>query len=434
MLSRRSLLAAGFAAPALAAPRRGRHVVIISIDGFSAFSLRDETLPLPTVRRLARLGAAAGAMTPVNPTVTWPNHTSMVTGVTPARHGVLYNGLPVRPAPGAPLKVEPWAPKSELVLAPTLYDAAHAARLTTAEVDWVAIHNAATITHAFPEVPRLTDPIVREMIAAGKLTERQAEDFRKFNILLRDEIWTQAAEHIIGKHKPNLLLFHLLTTDSAQHRYGAENMPGNTALTLADAKVQRILDALARAGIARRTTVLIVSDHGFKTYTKVIQPNALAAREGLGGAVWSIPEGGTAMVYVTREERKAELLPRLTRTFAALEGVARVIEPGEFAALGYPPKPDARMPELVLAAKDGYAFSGAVSGEAVVPTPAPAGAHGYLNTDPAMDAVFVASGAGIRPGARLDRVRTIDIAPTAARLLGLDLPNVEGRVLSEILL
>src|SRR6185503_5305171 len=66
-------------------------VVVISLDGFPAKALADPALPVPTLRRLAASGAMAAAMTVVNPSVTWPNHTTLVTGVPPARHSVLYN-------------------------------------------------------------------------------------------------------------------------------------------------------------------------------------------------------------------------------------------------------------------------------------------------------------------------------------------------------
>ena len=78
-----------------------RHVVIISLDGFPSWALDDPSLPVPTLRRLAAKGALAKGMRPVNPTVTWPNHTTLITGVTPAKHGVLYNGL-LKRDPGAP--------------------------------------------------------------------------------------------------------------------------------------------------------------------------------------------------------------------------------------------------------------------------------------------------------------------------------------------
>jgi predicted AlkP superfamily pyrophosphatase or phosphodiesterase len=99
----------------LRAARSDRHVVLISIDGFPAYLWRDESIPLPHLRQLAATGAVAEAMTVVNPTITWPNHTSLITGVTPAKHGVLYNGLVVRGGPGQPNKIEPWVDKAKLV-------------------------------------------------------------------------------------------------------------------------------------------------------------------------------------------------------------------------------------------------------------------------------------------------------------------------------
>lgn len=81
---------------------------------------------------MAAGGALAAGMTVVNPSVTWPSHTSMVTGVSPARHSVLFNGMLVRPGPRVPVKVEPWRDKKEMVQAPTVYDLAHQASLTTA--------------------------------------------------------------------------------------------------------------------------------------------------------------------------------------------------------------------------------------------------------------------------------------------------------------
>lgn len=424
-----SLLTALAAGPLRAQPAKNHHIVLISIDGFAAYALKDPSLPLPTIRRLAREGAAAESMQTVNPSVTWPNHTSMVTGVTPARHGLLYNGMPVRQGEGKPLRVEPWVPKETLVTAPTVYDLAHKAGLTTAEVDWVAIHQAKTINWSFAEHPMINDPIPQEMIADGLVTEAEIRDFAKSDIVLRDEIWTEAAVHILRKHKPNLLLFHLLTTDSSQHRYGARSLGGRTALALADGRVKRIVDTLGAQG-----TIFIVSDHGFKTYEKVIHPNALLAANGLLEDAWVVPEGGSAMVYITRSAKKAELSSKLRSEFAAIVGVKGIIEPADFAKHGFPP-PNERMADMVLLADDGYAFDGASKGETVtaVPPGSTPGAHGYINTDTDMNAVFVAWGAGIKRGANLGSIRNLDVAPTIARLLGLEMKDIEGRVLTEAL-
>ena len=116
---------------------------------------------------------------------------------------------------------------------------------------------------------------MKEMISAGMVTETEIRDFTKTQICYRDEVWTEAAIHILKKHKPNLLLFHLFATDSNQHRYGAKSLGGNTALALADARIKRIVDTAAG-----RANIFIVSDHGFKTYDKVIHANALLAAKG----------------------------------------------------------------------------------------------------------------------------------------------------------
>jgi predicted AlkP superfamily pyrophosphatase or phosphodiesterase len=417
-------------------PAKDRHVVMVSIDGFAAYAFRDPSVPLPNLRKLAREGASADAMEPVNPTVTWPNHTSIVTGVTPARHSVLYNGWAVRGAEGQPLKVEPHVDKTQLVQGVTLYDLAHDAGLTTAEVDWVAIEHAPTITWSFSEFANPDGPVEREMIAARLANPEDLRNFAKAPITQRDEMWTQAGEFIISKHKPNLLLLHLLTTDSVQHRYGARSLAAYTALALADAKLGRLIEACRAAGILPETTFVVVSDHGFKTFKRSIRPNALLKQKGLAESVWTIAEGGTAMVYVTRNADKPKTVETIRSAFTDVEGVAKVLTPADFPKYGYPtPEANPRMADLVLAAADGYAFEGSASGDVVLDVPAGTtpGAHGYLSTDPDMSAIFVASGAGIKRGVKLRQIRNLDVAPTVARLLGLKMENVSGRVLAEAL-
>src|SRR4051794_23525759 len=68
-----------------------RIVVMISVDGLPAYYLDDPKAEMPTIRALAAEGARASMMKASTPTVTWPNHTTLVTGVTPAKHGVLGN-------------------------------------------------------------------------------------------------------------------------------------------------------------------------------------------------------------------------------------------------------------------------------------------------------------------------------------------------------
>jgi predicted AlkP superfamily pyrophosphatase or phosphodiesterase len=436
------LLALASCAPEPAPPTR--HVVLLSIDGFPAYSLDDPFAPAPTLRRLAREGAsAARGMTVVNPSVTWPNHATLATGVAPARHGVLFNGLLVRDGPGRPVRVEPCG-RDRLLRAPAVYDLAHRAGLSTAQVDWVPWQTGGTITWAFEERPDPQGALERELVAAGVLDPRDVAEFRKGSGAWRDEIWTRAARYLLRTHRPRLLLIHLLNLDAVHHRYGPRTPAGLSAIALADARASELLAALDEAGLRDRTAFFVVSDHGFKTVRRILRPNALLRREGLleaqAGKVTACdahvyPEGGTAMVYATNPERKDATLERLRELFRSLEGIERVIEPAEFASLGLPlPADNPQMGDLVLAARPGYAFNGSPDGEPVADAePGYLGTHGYLASDPEMNALFVAWGSGIRRGARPDLVRNLDVAPTIAALLGLRLENVEGRALGEIL-
>jgi predicted AlkP superfamily pyrophosphatase or phosphodiesterase len=429
------------------APQRpdttANHVVIISLDGFAGWALDDPYLPAPTLRRLASKGAMAKGMRPVNPTVTWPNHTSMVTGVTPSRHGVLFNGILLR-SPGGQPRIEPWRDKKEMVRAKTLYDAAHEKGMTTAQVDWVAILNAPTITWEFPERPDPKGQVARELVKTGVISDEDLASFATKNIVYRDQIWTEAALHILRQHRPNLLLFHLLNLDSTQHRYGPRTPAAMTTMTLLDSQVRRIVDTLEQTGLMPRTTVFVVSDHGFKTVKRQIRANAALLKAGLISAqdgkvtkteAYAVPEGGTAMIYVTVPDPSGAVLQRVKQALDGLEGIDRVIEPAQYAEFGLPlPRDNEQMGALFLAAKDGYAFTADINEPFVVDAPATSlGTHGYISTEPDIRALFIASGRGIKPGVVLESVNTVDIAPTAARLLGVELRDVEGRVLTDIL-
>lgn len=423
------------AAPLAAAPAAKRMVVVISLDGFPSYALDDAQLPIPTIRRLAREGASAQAMLPINPTVTWPNHTAMVTGCDASRHLLLYNGILSRSSAGAPYRVEPWREKDAMVHRPTLYDLAHARGLTTAQVDWVAIYRAKTINWEFPEIPNPNGAIEKELIARGVVTHDELATFRRASIVWRDRIWTEAAVHILRERQPDLTLFHLLDTDSTHHRYGPMSLASYNALAFVDDRVKQIYDALEKAGLLDRATLLVVSDHGFRRVKHVIQARAVLKEKGLlapDGPAWLIPEGGSAMIYITDPARRAEAVARVREALGAVEGVDGVFGPEDFGKLGLPtPAESDQGPDLALSAKPDYAIGGRSEGPVI--TPSDSGSHGYLNSDPEMKAIFVAWGAGIRAGARLGEISMMDVGPTAAALLGFRMENVQGRALEEIL-
>ncbi len=419
--------------------QKHRVVVVISLDGFPAYALDDPRLPIPTLRRLAKEGAAAASMRPVNPTVTWPNHTAIVTGVDASDHHVLFNGLLTRPEGGAQPSVEPWRDKELMVHSPTIYDVAYAAGLTTAQVDWVAIYGAKTITWQFPELPDPNGPIEREMIADGTVTGDQLRKFEDSSQVWQDQMWTAAAVKILEKHQPNLLLLHLLTLDDTNHEYGPMSPASFTAMAYLDDKVKQILDTLERTGLSQNATVIIVSDHGFEAIKHKIHANVLLREKGLvrsgpdapKGDAWVMADGGIAMVYVTNSERKVEVVSELRSIFTSAEGVDHVYGVEDFPKLGLPaPATSDQAPDLVLAAKPDYAFTG--DPEQAYITQSGGGTHGSLNTDPKMQAIFIAWGAGIPKGVDLGNISNVDVAPTIAALLGLEMKQAKGHAILEI--
>jgi len=425
-------------APILAsAQSSNRTVVVISLDGFPAYALKDPLLPVSTLRRLMAEGAYADSMRPINPTVTWPNHTTIVTGVNAIQHQVLFNGLLSAADPHQPPKIEPWRPKKLMVHSPTVYDLAFQAGMVTAQVDWVAIYDAKTITWQFAEKPDPEGKIERELIAADVVTKEQLGAFSHQNSAWQDRIWADAAVDILEKHAPNLLLVHFLTLDSTNHEFGPGSGASYTAMAFLDDRVKQILGGIGKSGRASQTTVFIVSDHGFLSVQKEIRLNVLLRQKGFaragGGSVWVIPDGGVAMVYVTDPAQRDALLPQLRTLFQNLEGVDHIYGASEFASLGLPTRAQSdQAPDLLLSAKQGYLFGDGTTGGVVSPSK-DRGAHGYLSDDPAMQAIFIASGAAIKKGVRLTQISNVDIAPTIATLLGLNMKNTSGHTIREIL-
>jgi predicted AlkP superfamily pyrophosphatase or phosphodiesterase len=334
-----------------------------------------------------------------------------------------------------------------MVFAPTIYDRAFAAGLTTAEVDWVAISKVPTIHWSFPELPNPEGIVEKELQTSRKLWDpglAAIDAARSRNIAWRDLQWTQAAVHIVQEHRPNLLLFHLLSTDASNHSYGPASTGSYVAYGYIDQLVGRFLEGVREAGLLEKTTIVVTTDHGFKKVSKVVLPNVALRKAGLlettGARVtkadaWVQAQGGMSLVYVTDPSRKAELLPRLREELSRLEGVARVLDGSEGPNFGMPlPEENAGMGDLILFAREGYAFQLPALGEKeVIDSTGYLGTHGYPASDPDLDGVLIASGYGIRKGVTLGRVSNLDVTPTLSRLLGVESPGKEGRVLEEFL-
>ena len=436
------------------AARKDRHVVLISVDGLASYYFDDPKAHMPTIRSLAENGARAKRMKCSFPSVTWPNHTTLVTGVEPGRHGVIGNNYFDRETKKTvPFIPDPLFDKHEIVKVPTVYDVAHQAGLKTAGVIWPASRNAKHLDWQLPDVfdqkifeDASTPSLLKELRAKGIPVDKQMEWCKAGNAgkAQRDWMYTRIAEHILTTHKPNFLAIHLVTVDSFEHATGRNSPEAYWACNDSDNRVREIIEATKEAGIYENTAFVVAADHGFITYTNQIKPNVLLRQKGLlksaGPRIverkaYCQVQGGAAMVYILDEANKRDIAQQLKAEFTKIPGMAAVIEPKDFARVGQlTPEQDPRSPDLFLSAEDGYSFSGSANGETVVsPTAGPRGSHGYLTTHPLMYANFVVAGAGIKKGVVLDEISNMDVAPTIAAVLGVKMKDTDGRVLREIL-
>ena len=423
-------------------------MVLISVDGLAGFYFDDPRAQLPTIRRLAQEGARAEGMVCSFPTVTWPNHTTLVTGVNPARHGVIGNNyLDRTTAKPVPFIPDPLFDKDEIVKSPTIYDAAQEAGLTTAAVIWPATRNARTLNWTVPDMggddawPKYgTATWLDELRQAGLPIEKHGAWVKESGGgVQRDWLYTRLAAHVLEKHSPNLLLIHLVEVDHVQHRYGPRTPEAYWAVSYADDRVRDIVEATRRSRHRDQTTVIVTSDHGFFPIERDIRLNVLCRQLQPKGAekpaIRALSQGGACMAYVLDGERRSEWRTRLREQLSGIDGIAAVFGEEEFGRLGQPTMAqDPRAPDLWLTAESGYNFTDSDAGEdIVVPRATPGGAHGYVPDQPELHATLVLSGAGIRKGARLGKVSNLDVTPTMAHLLGIEVPGTEGRVLKEAL-
>lgn len=439
-------VAAGIPAT-VAAAERDRYVILVSVDGLAGFYLDDPRAEMPTLRRLAEEGARADGLVCSFPTVTWPNHTTLVTGTTPAKHGVIGNNyLDRQSGSQVPFIPDPLFDKDEIVKVPTVYDATHNAGLTTAGIIWPATRNARTLDWTVPDMggdeawPKYgTASWLAELREAGIPVEKHGTWVRESGGgVQRDWLYTRMAAHVIGEHTPNLLLIHLVETDHVQHRFGPRTPEAYWSVSYSDDRIRDLVEAVERSPMRDTTTIIVASDHGFFPIEKEILPNVLFRKLGLIEAegqnvktkrAYALAQGGACMVYILDPDRRDEVEAQLRRELPELEGVQAVLGPGEFTQLGQPtPEDDPRAPDLWLSADSGYSFGNGHAGdEPVVPRATRGGTHGYLPDQPDMLGTLVLWGHGITPKVRLGKVSSLNVAPTIARLLEVELPTAEGQ-------
>lgn len=416
-------------------------LLVISIDGLHPRLVREADAlgwRLPNLSRLARSGASARAVTGVLPTLTYPSHATLVTGVSPKRHGIVSN----RPLDTTGTNGAGWYWFAEDLQAPALWDVAAEAGIATAAVDWPVTvgarltWNVAQFWRASPyEDVRLR----RALSTPGLLAEMEAvlgpyPSGEAFDVA-SDRRRADFGVELLRRHRPGLQLAYFSGFDEAQHSHGPGSPEARAALEAIDVLVGR-LQAAAREH-DRPARVAVVSDHGFAASEVAVDVLEALRRAGLarlgpagqveGWRAHPLVTEGSAAFYLDDPSDQAAAV-RLHAMAAALAsdarlGVAEVLDRDALARRGGFPGA-----ELAITLRPGHRFEEALSGS--LWRPERCGTHGFGPAEAEMDATFLIAGPGIPAGVDLGRVDMRDVAPTLAAQIGLRLPQAEGHDLS----
>ena len=433
-----ALLLAG--AAAAQQPVQTPLLVLISIDGLRpdyVIAADAHGARVPNLRRFLAEGTYAQGVVGVIPTVTYPSHTTLITGVAPATHGIFANTTfdPLRENQGG------WYWYSEDIRVATLWDAAARAGLSTASVQWPASVGA-RVTWNIPEIWRAGTPddakLLRALSTPGLLAELEPElgAYPRALTVESDEQRVRYATRILEKKRPNLLTLHLISLDRVQHVTGPFSPETMAALERLDAMVGTLRTAaetLAPGG----AYVAIVSDHGFGKTAMQLNLYSEFRRAGLltvsgQGKVtdWkAMPwTAGGAIAVVLKDGGDASTLEEVRSLLARLaadpaHGIDRVLDAAALRDRGGFPT----AAFLVGLRPDWQAATG-LSGALVSPATV-AGTHGHLPDLPDLHAAFFVVGPGVPAGRALGVIDMRDIATTLARRLNLSLPAAEGKIL-----
>lgn len=413
-----------------------KHVVLISMDGLRPDFYLEEKWPAPYLKEMAQQGAHAQGVRGVFPSVTYPSHTTLITGALPARHGIYYNS-PFEPAG----QTGRWYWEESLIQTRTLWDAVQEAGMKSASFFW-PVSVGAPVDYNVPEVWALggsfesLDAVRKHETPSGFMAELEVEVTGKLttttfhgDYLNREDRTGEMAAYTLEKYKPNLITVHLIATDHFQHEEGREGPKVQKALAAADRALGKLVEAAQRAGILDETTFIITGDHGFVDIHAAFQPNyflveagMMAPQEDRGKWKASWHTSGAAAFLHLKDPKDLKTLQGVRELFQNLPSpyrkLFRMVEAEELREIGADPHV-----ALALAPVQGIAMG---SGYEVPLKKASGGTHGFFPDIPEIQTGFVAWGAGIKGGVVVPLMGLEDVAPVVSYLLGLNFEALDG--------
>jgi len=408
--------------------QQAEHVVLITIDGFRPNLYLDPSWNTVHLHQLMKDGAYAEGVNSVFPSMTYPSHTTIVTGVQPAKHGVYFNSMF---EPNGPTGKIYWNDSS--IHSPTVWDAAEKKGMKVASLFW-PVSADAPVQYNIPDNGSMGEAN-REQYSrpAGFLDQLRKEVFDGAAKIEygRDHNVARIAAYVIAKAKPNLMTIHFFSVDHYSHMQGRDGDSVRAAVKDADSSVGIVMDALKKAGIWDNTVLIITGDHGFENVTTSISPNVWLIKAGLITDVktddWKAQfmcVGGSAYLYL-KDPNDKETLKKVRETLDALPAdekkYFRIINRAKMDEVGANP-----LAAFALSAENGGAFSNSMKGDAI--KPGHGGTHGHFPDTQNIRTGYIICGPGVKKGAVIKEMNQRDQAAIICKLLGLSMPTVDGKV------
>lgn len=428
-----------FLKPNFTGEEKIKQVILISLD--AVYEADFETLSqMPVFKELIERGAYSKQVKAVYPTLTYPVHTSIITGAYPDKHGI-YHNHPLQP--GITSNNQVWFWYQDEINVPTLFAKLEEHNLVTASILW-PVTGGANITYNLPEVVALEgENQAIKLLKAGTPLYLIEEYFKNGRILgdgqqpRLDQFSTAVAVDTIKTKKPNFLAIHLIAVDHFRHKTGVQSEAVDQAFKVYEKSVTDIVNATKEAGTYDDTIFVITSDHGQIDINQNVYLNNVLERagyisrteNGIEYQAYAQSLGLGTYIYIKDHDPliKKEVMKLLKTLMKNPKyGIERIYDESELSKMHASSKFD-----LAIEAKSGYQFKDNLT-TYDTKSNIVYGNHGYSPSKTGYKNIFIISGNSIKNKYDIGPMNIVDIAPTISELFGFEYYDCDGEALEEI--
>ena len=412
-------------------------LIVISLD---ALGYCDEEVykQLPFLKSMIEKGTWIKKVESVYPTLTYPIHSSIVTGRYPIEHGV-DNNLLVQ----AEKKAMDWYWDHSYISGDTILNNAHKKGLKIAAFSW-PVSAKADIEFNVPEVsPNPEGGFIDHLKenGSGEYIDELQSVFGPFDShdsqKQKDEWMANATAYTFEKHQPDITFLHLIDVDHQKHVYGASHFAVKDAIKELDDRLSRMFEKIAKVKNLDEINIMLLSDHSQIDTAYPIRLNKMLADMNLvnvneDGTVkedWQayfLTCGGSTALYTKEDNPK--LVEEIKEKIESLnlEGIDQIFSTEEVQELK-----SSDSAKLWVEAKEGYVFDADAREfiESRNQEPGPRGNHGFLPSKEKNLAMAIFIGPAFKENSVIENEKIVDIAPTIDKIYNLDMKDMSGSVI-----